>query len=208
MALESNDEAIIVDSIKQIINNCCLDEVDVDDLPVIDLEYFFLRLRAKSVNEISELQYKCNNKVTDESGNEKTCGNMVQFDLNLLEIEPELDPKHTNKIELSKKMGIMMKYPSVKLSLDVEESSEIEKIMNVIIKCIDFIYDEDAVYYSKDVSEKELMEFIESMNKDQFEKLQNFFSTIPKMKKTLNFHCKKCDYKEDIVIEGLQNFFV
>jgi hypothetical protein len=208
MAMESNDENIIVDSIKQVLNNCCLDEIDVDELPVIDLEYFFLRLRAKSVNEISELQYKCNNKIKDDAGTEKTCGNLVRFDLNLLEVEPEIDPKHTNKIELSNKMGIVMKYPNVKLTLNVDEGSEIEKIMNIIVKCIDFIYDEDNIYYSKDISKEELMEFVESMNKNQFEKLQNFFNTLPKMKKILNFHCGKCNHKENIVIEGLQNFFV
>ena len=208
MAMESEDELAVVDTIKQVINNCCLDELDIDELPLVDLEYFFLRLRAKSINEISELQYKCNNKVTDENGNEKTCGNLVTFEINLLDVEPEKNPEHSNKIELTNKMGIVMKYPNVKMATDAKGNSEIEKAMDIILKCVDYVYDEDNIYYRKDISDKEMEEFVESMNKDQFEKLQNFFDTIPKMKKTLNFHCGKCGYKQDIVIEGIQSFFV
>lgn len=208
MAMESEEEENIMNAVKQVVNNCCLDEIDVDDLPLVDLEYFFMRLRARSVSEVSELQYKCNNRVKDSEGNEKVCGNLVEINVNLLEIEPEFDPNHTNKIELTDKMGMIMKYPNVKMINESLGDTEFERIMNIILNCVDYIYDEDNVYHRKDISKEELTEFVESMNSAQFEKVQNFFSTIPKMKKTLHFHCGKCGYDENIVVEGMQNFFV
>jgi hypothetical protein len=167
-----------------------------------------LKLRARSVSEVSELSYKCNNKVIDDEGNERTCGNIVEIPVNLLEVEPESDSSHTNKIELTDKLGIVMRYPNVKMMKEIDGDSEFDNLMNVIVKCVDYIYDENSVYHQKDVTHDELVEFMESLNKAQFEKVQNFFDTIPKMKKTLKFHCGKCGYDEEIVVEGLQSFFV
>jgi hypothetical protein len=208
MAMESNDEKTITDSIKQIVTNCSLDDISVDDMPVLDLEFFFLNLRARSVGEIVDLQYKCNNKIKDEKDEEKTCNNTVKLQVNLLEIKPEVSKDHTNKIEFTKKMGMVMKYPNFKMIENIEEGSDVEKIIKIISNCIDYIYDEDNIYYRKDISEEELTEFIDGMTRDQFEKVQKFFDSIPKIKKQLSFKCSKCGYAEDIVLEGLQNFFV
>lgn len=208
MAMESNDEKTVVDSIKQIINNCCLDEINVDDLPVLDFEFFFLNLRARSIGEISDLQYKCNNIVKNEKGEEKTCNHVVKLQVNILDIKPEINPKHTNKIELTDKLGIVMKYPNFKILENITDGNEVEKIIKIITNCIDFIYDEENIYYKKDISQEELLEFIEGMTREQFEKIQNFFDTIPKIKKDVEFKCGKCGYEEKIVVEGLQNFFV
>lgn len=209
MAMESNDEKTIFDSIKQIVNNCCIDELNIDTLPILDLEYFFLNLRAKSVGEVVELKYKCNNKVKKEnSEEEKECGNLVSFDVNLLEVKAEIDSKHTNKIELTDKMGIVMKYPNFKLFEIYGNESDVENTMNFIFECVDYVYDEENIYYKKDVTTEELKEFIESLNREQFSKIQNFFQTLPKLRKSVHFACGKCGYSEDLDIEGLQNFFV
>lgn len=208
MAMESGEEKDVVNTIKQIINNCCLTEIDVDTLPILDLEYFFLNLRAKSVGEISELQYKCNNTVKDDAGEEKRCNNVVKFELNINEIEPVIEKEHNNKIEFSDKMGIVMKYPNFKIVENLEDTSEVETLMNVVGNCIDFIYDEDNIYYKKDIQKEELNEFIENMTREQFAKVQKFFETMPKLKKEINFKCNKCGYSENIMVEGLQNFFV
>lgn len=211
MAMESDDEKTVTDTIKQIVNNCCLDEVNIDSIPVVDLEYIFLNLRARSVGEIVELKYKCNNKVKKEnSEEEKTCGNVVNFDLNLLELKPEINESHTNKIQLSEKMGIVMKYPTFKVfdNMIVNEEANIQNIMNFIFDCVDYIYDEENIYYKKDIERKELEEFIDSLTRDQFLKVQQFFETLPKIKKKIDFVCNKCGYKENFDVEGLQNFFV
>lgn len=209
MAMESNEEKAVLDAVKQIVNNCCVDDIDVDSLPIVDLEFLFLNLRARSVGEVVELQYKCNNKVKKEdSEEEKTCGNLVKFDLNLLEIKPEVDKNHSNKIMLSSETGIVMKYPNFKLVEKLDGDSEVDRVMKMIIECVDYVYDKDNIYYRKDIEEKELLEFVESLTRDQFKKVQSFFETLPKIKKKLHFQCTKCNYEEDFDVEGLQNFFV
>jgi hypothetical protein len=207
IAVESDDEKTIMDTIKQIINNCCLDDVDTETLPITDLEYFFLHLRARSIGEIVDLQYKCNNKVKDDAGEEVECGNNVKLKVNILEIEPTFNDKHTNKIELTDKLGIVMKYPNFATIDKVKSNNDVEQILGIIMNCVDYIYDEDSIYYRKDISDEELTEFIENLTQKQFAKVQEFFETVPSIKKELDFKCNKCGYQEKILIEGIQNFF-
>jgi hypothetical protein len=116
MANESEELNNIIDTIKQILNNCILDEFNIDSLPIFDVEYLFLNIRARSIGEVVNLKYKCNNNVLDEeTKEEKKCNNLVQIDLNLLEVEPNKQEGHTNKIEITEKMGIMMKYPTFEI---------------------------------------------------------------------------------------------
>ena len=208
IAVESDDEQTIMDSIKQIINNCCLDEIDTDSLPITDLEYFFLHLRARSIGEIVDLQYKCNNKVENEEGQEIECGNNVKIKVNVLEIQPTFNEKHTNKIELTKNLGIVMKYPNFSLIDKVKSTNDVDQILNIVKNCVDYIYDADSIYYRKDISDEELSEFIENLTQKQFAKVQEFFETVPAIKKELDFKCNKCGYEEKIMVEGIQNFFV
>lgn len=202
MAMESQEEATIFDAIKQIINNCCLDELDVEELPITDLEFFFLHLRARSVSEIVDLQYRCNNKVNNED-----CNTVVKVKVNLLEIKPEIQKEHTSKIQITEELGLMMKYPSLKVISNIKAENEVDRLLEIIIKCIDAIYDKDSIYYSKDVSESEIRDFVDGLTQQQFAKVQRFFETVPKMKKSLNFKCTKCGYQDAVVVEGIQNFF-
>lgn len=210
MAMESEDENASLLAIKQIISNCCLENnLDIDSVPILDLEYMFLQLRARSVGEVVNLQYKCNNKIKDEDGNEKDCNHIVPIDVNLLDINPELNPNHTNRITLNDKLGLVMKYPSFKsIESTNSNNSEVEALMNVIVDSIDNIYDADNIYYTKDIQKKELIEFVENLTQEQFKKIQDFFDTLPKIKKELKFECGKCGYNEKIEVEGIQNFFV
>jgi hypothetical protein len=207
MAMESEDDDSVLNAIKQIANNCSLSDIDVEDMATADLEYYFLNLRARSVGEIAELQYKCNNKVKDDAGEEKTCNHLVKFDVNIFDIEPKTNTEHTNKIELSENLGLVMRYPSLKIIADSEENTDTEKMMKILIACVDYIYDKDNIYYRKDIEESELVEFIDSMSREQFMKVQAFFDTMPKLTKELNFKCGKCGYTEKIEVEGIQNFF-
>lgn len=209
MAAESEDVKDTINAIKQVINNCVVDEIDVENLPTFDIEHLFIQLRARSINEVVNLAFNCNNKIKDEKEEEKTCGNMVKFDLNLLEIEPTKNDKHTNKVEITDKLGIVLKYPTFNAvnKLDVN-SDDMEQILDVIVNCIEYIYDEDQIYYAKDTTKEELIEFVENMKQSDLEKVQNFFNTLPKIKKDLHFKCNKCGYEENIVVEGIQSFFV
>lgn len=206
MAFESNDTKETINIVKQILNNCLITKVDIDELPSFDIENLFLQLRARSVGESISLKYNCNNIVE----NDKKCNGIVQFDLNLLELEPIKETKHSNKIEITNKLGLVMKYPSFSnINIDiVNEENEIEKTIELITKCIDYIYDNEQIYYAKDSTKEELIDFVENLQQDDLEKIQNFFLTMPKIKKELNFKCPKCNYEEKLNVEGLQNFFV
>ena len=208
MAAESDDQNEIMNAVKQVINNCVIDDVNVDNMATFDIEHLFIQLRARSVGEIVQLNYNCNNVIKTEEG-EKPCGGKVKFDLNILEIEPIRNPEHDNKISITEKMGIVMKYPSFKSvsKLDVN-TNDIDQVLDVIIGCIEYIYDDEKIYYGKDSTKEELLAFVESLTQNNLEKIQNFFITLPKFKKDLSFKCGKCGYEEDIVVEGIQNFFV
>ncbi|MFZ9301795.1 MAG: hypothetical protein ACO239_00405 [Sediminibacterium sp.] len=207
MAAEASDAKTVTETIKQIINNCILDEVDVDELPLFDIEQIFVQLRSKSVGEIVNLKYKCNNKIfDDESKEEKNCNTIVEIDVDLNEIVPKDKIKKENKVEITENLGIIMKYPSLKILSNYEDNES--SVLDAIVSCIDYIYDKDQIYYAKDTTKEELVEFVESMQSKDLQKLKEFFDSTPKLRKNVHFKCPKCNYEEDVLIEGLENFFV
>jgi hypothetical protein len=209
MAAESDDQDAILLAVKQIINNCCVSDIDIDDLPILDFEYFFMHLRARSVGEIVDLQYKCNNTISGEGEEEKKCNALVKLSFNALEIEPVINSAD-NRIQLTSNLGIVLKYPNFK---NIEEITKIrdlsstDLISKTIISSIDFIYDNESMYYAKDTPEEELVDFIDSLTREQFGKIQEFFESIPKLKKEIKFKCQKCAYEEELMLEGIQSFF-
>ena len=209
MANEGEDLTTVVDTIKQILNNCILDEFDIDSLPLFDIEHLFLNIRARSIGEVVNLKYKCNNDVLDEeTKEEKKCNNVVQIDLNVLDIQPKKQEGHTNKIEITEKLGVVMKYPNFETLKKFKDVEEADSIIKMTVSCIEYVYDADKIYYAKDTTEEELVEFVESMQSKDLERIKNFFDTMPKIKKDVDFKCNKCGHEEKIEIEGIQNFFV
>ena len=207
MAAESEDPKDTVNAIKQVLRNCVLDDIDVENMATFDIEYLFLQLRARSIGEVVNLRFNCNNNVT-EKGEEVKCGNLVKIDVNILEVNPTKNESHTNKVQITDKIGVVLKYPTFG-TIDSNEidTQDMQQILNVIVSCIDYIYDEEQVYYAKDTKKEELVEFIENMKQTDLEKLSAFFTSLPKMKKDVHFHCNKCGYEEDITLEGAQSFF-
>ena len=208
MAAESEDGSEMINTIRQVLKNCVLDEIDIDSLPTFDLEYLFMNLRARSVEEVVELNYKCNNRVKDENGEEKTCSGVVNLKVNILEIEPTKNPEHENKVKITDKLGIVFKYPTFEMFQKYEKMSENEVMMNILVDCIDYIFDDEQVYYAKDTPKKELEEFVDNLQQKDLEKFKKFFDTMPEIKKDIHFKCPKCTYEEDITIKGMQSFFV
>lgn len=207
MAMEANDTETTINTIKQVLNNCVLDDVNIENLPIFDLELLFLNLRAKSIGEEINLKYRCANNVEKEGKQEK-CNNVVDFSFNVLDILPEKNENHTNKIEINDDLGIVMKYPSFEMLQKYQTNNDFDIILALIIDCIDYVYDKDNIYYAKDTQRNELEEFIDSLQSKELEKLKLFFDTMPKLKKKLDFKCNKCGYEEEIEVEGIQNFFV
>lgn len=204
MAGESDDSKETIKAIKQVLRNCILDDVDVENMATFDIEYLFLQLRARSVGEIANLRFTCNNNISET----EKCGNNVKIDVNVLEINPEKNKDHSNKIPITDTIGIVLKYPTFN-SLDISDlnTDNIEQILEIIVSCIDYIYDENNVYYAKDTPKQELVEFIENLKQADLEKVSTFFNTLPKVKKDVDFQCEKCGYKEVLTLEGIQSFF-
>jgi len=208
MASESNDSKTMLDTTRQVLRNCVLDELDIENIPAFDIETLFMNIRARSVGETVNLKYKCNNIVgEDEEGNTKRCNHNVQIDVNLLEIKPSFGEGHDRKVEITDTIGFVMKYPKMKDLERAQENDDISGMIGLAVDCIDYIYDGENVYYAKDTPREELVEWVERLQSKELEKVRKFFDTLPKIKKDLDFHCNKCGYEEVIPVEGLENFF-
>ena len=200
LALESKDEKNIEDAVKQLLKGCIQSRVKIDDLPIFDLEFIFLQIRAVSVGEVIEMNVTC------KDDNETR----VKYNLNLAEVKVNFPEGHSKKIELSKKMGIVMKYPSMKefiKSSIVGADFNADNILDVVANCIDQIYDGEDVYDSSTTTKKEFVEFIENLTNNQFEKLQEFFETAPSLSHTFSVVNPNTGKESEFVIEGLANFF-
>ena len=204
MALESNESSTIQQNVRDILNNCTLTEgINIDKLPIIDVEYYFINLRSKSVGEIVETRYRCNNEVED-----KVCGNIMEASVNLQNIQPYREEEVSPEIQLTDKITIKMKYPEfgiIKDSINMDDITEVT--FNLISESIEHIYDGDQFYYAHEAEPGEMLEFVEGLNQAQFEKVEHFFNNLPKLKETVEMTCSKCGFHHTIDVEGLENFF-
>jgi hypothetical protein len=147
------------------------------------------------VGEVVNLKFNCNNNIINKNGEEQKFGNLVTMDLNVLDVLPTKNEQHSNKIEVGNNIGIVMKYPTFNSIDNFDmDTQDFDKILDIIVSCVDYIYDADQVYYAKDTTKKELMEFIENLKQTDLEKLSKFFDTLPKLKKEIHFGCSKCGY--------------
>lgn len=206
MALEADDKETIERNIKQILHNCTLTpNVDIDNLPIVDVEYYFINLRAKSVGEVVENTYICNN---DPDGDGNKCGNRMKVYIDLSDITIDNLEDGADIIKITPNISLKMKYPEFSTIEKISEGGNaIETAFNVITNSIEYIFDGDQYYYAEESTPEELSEFIESLNQDQFSKLERFFESLPKIRKDLNIKCDKCGFDHSIVVEGLENFF-
>jgi len=175
MASESDDPKETINVIRQVLKNCIIDDIDIDSLPTFDLEWLFIQLRARSVEEIVHLNYKCNNNVKDEEGKDVKCNGVVEIDVNLLEIQPSRNPEHTNKIQLNDNLGLVLKYPTFEMIQKFESEKSDDMITNVLVDCIDYIYDKEQMYYAKDTNKEELTDFVDNLQQKDLEKIRVFF---------------------------------
>ena len=200
-AQESGEDAVLP-AVKQILKNCVQGELDIDRMPIFDIEYLFLRLRAKSIGEEVTLGLKpwgC------PQNNGELCKYTTEVAINLEEIECKKDKKHSSKIMLDDNIGIMMKYPDI--SQVGIKGSEIEMGMKVIKSCINMIFTKEETYEKDSFTDKELDEFIDSLNSKQMENINKFFETMPTIKHTAKYTCKTCNEEKETIVQGLQSFF-
>lgn len=205
LALESQDVKQITLAIKSVLKDCIITKgIKVEDLPSFDIEYIFLNIRAKSVSESIELIVTC----SDDGETE------VPVKIFVDEIRVQKDPEHTTEIKVDDQIVIKMKYPSleqfIKNNFDFstqESMSTIEKSFDIISSCIESIFTADESWAAADCTKKELIEFIESMNTEQFKKIEKFFETMPKLSHTFKVTNPKTKVENIVTLEGLTSFF-
>lgn len=196
IAQQAEHEKDIVTAIKQVINNCVLTEdFDVNSLATFDLEYMFLQLRAKSVNNVIEVSYR---DIEDEK--------VYDFTIDLDDVQV-VKPEQNNKIKVNDEVGIVMKYPSVTLVDNIPDGASPTEVVEYLIRhCIDKVYDAESVYVLAEEPEEEVNQFIDSLDIETYEKIKEFFDTLPKMYYKLEY---KNSLGNDRVIElsSLRDFF-
>lgn len=198
MAKESKSPVDILTSIRQIVNNCSLDnKFDIDKLALFDLEYLFLKLRAVSVDNIVKVAYK------DLDDNK-----IYSFEVDLNEVEVKFPSKKVdNIVKINEHSGIIMKYPPASLYGDKKflEQSE-EHMFDLIVRCVDKIYSNEEIYEAKDLETNEIEEFLESLDINTFKGIQEFLLSTPKINKVLTYENEK-GKKKRIVLKSLNDFF-
>lgn len=207
MANESKDEKTVYDTIKQIVENCVVsDGFKAESFASFDLEYFFLQLRIRSIGETLNLSYTCNNDVDG-----KPCGQPLKFDYDLREVKVSVPAKDAKKIFLTDTVGFIMKYPGLDLVKLYEGQDKEMKLANLafelVIACIDYVFDGDKVTSSKDIDKVELEDFIEKLPSTDFEKLVGFLSNMPSVSAQIEHDCPKCNFHHSVKVEGLTSFF-
>jgi|TARA_R110001583_G_scaffold17772_1_gene71780 hypothetical protein len=197
LAMESDDPADMKNSLAEIITACTFAKVDPYKLPMFDVEYLFLKFRGKSVGEKIKLTVIC----PDDNETE------AEVNIDLAEVGVQLQADHTNSISLSDKIKMIMRYPDLNDFSNTEGDDETETVFKMIAKCIHEIHEGDTIHNKVDISDKELDEFVENLPTDAFEKVQNFFETMPKVRHVVKVKNPKTKKTGEVVLEGLENFF-
>ena len=197
MAQESEDDKQVKEALAGLISNCTFSEIDPYKVPIFDIEFLFLRIRGKSVGETVDLSLLC----PDDN---KT---RVNKSINLEEIGVNMKVGHTNEIEITDKIKMIMRYPTLNDMEDVDDPTQLGSVFPMILRCVHEIHDEEKVYNRVDMSEKDLEEFIDSLTGEQFEKVGEFFETMPKVQHSIEVTNPKTNKKGEVVIEGIQSFF-
>ena len=200
MALETKNESDIVQAVKDIVSSCTFNKVNLDAMPMFDVEYVFLNIRAKSVGEVSSFNVLC----PDDGKTYAKC------EVNLTDVKVQVEDDHTNKIELGNGMGMIMQYPTINSFAETGiKTITAENMLEVISSCILQIYEEEGkkVYDPKDQTKKELTEFIEQLNTNQFKDVQKFFNTMPRLKHVVKVKNPKTKKESEITLTGLNDFF-
>ena len=203
MALESEDTKQITEAIKTVLHNCIITRgIKVDKLATFDIEYLFLNVRGKSVGETVEVNITC-----PDDGQTKV---PVEIDIDSIKIQK--NPKHTNIIKLDDNLSVQMNYPSLDQFIETNfetdsQKAQVDQSLDVIMSCINQVYNEEESWSASDCTKKELKDFIESMNSKQFKDIEAFFETMPKLSHKIKITNPNTKVESEVVIEGLASFF-
>ena len=202
LAMESEDTNQIANAVKNVISSCILSRgIKVEKLSTFDIEYLFLNIRGKSVGEQIEVMVTC-----PDDG--KT---QVPTSINIDSIKVQKDKDHSTDIVLDDVYTLRMKYPSltefIKNNFGSLDEMSVDDTFDLIASCIDQVYSDDESWASEECTKKELTSFVESLNSNQFKKVEKFFETMPKLSHTVKVINPNTNKENEIIIEGLQSFF-
>jgi hypothetical protein len=202
LALESEDIKQITTAIKTVIKNCILTKnIKVETLPTFDIEYLFLNIRGKSVGEEIEVNLLCPDDETTQV--------LEKIDIDSIKVK-KFD-NHFKEIKLDDSLTMEMKYPSldqfIKSNFDFSNKNNMEQSFDLISSCVDKIYNKEEVWAAADFSKKEIIDFLEEMNSNQFKQIEKFFETMPKLYHEVTITNPKTNVESKIILEGLSSFF-
>lgn len=206
MALEGNDPNQIILAIKQIVNNCVVDSnFNIDDLGFYNVEYLILNLRACSISENVTLQFE-----GKEHSDCKTCRLPISYELNLNEVKVQVPENYNKKFNLKCGLIVGMKEPTYesinKLKILTEQKSSIDYFFEFTAESIEYVADSENVYQFSEVSKEERVKFVESLSITDFETLQSFFNTLPRLRHEINLQCPECGVEQKAILEGVDDF--
>ena len=203
IAQESAEKMNITNTVVNVLGACTFNSINLQELPLFDIEYLFLNVRAKSVSEITKFRVVCPDDLKTK----------VDIELDLTKVEVQVDDNHTNDIMLDeeRKLGVVFKYPSLNILdsnkiIDADEMKT-EDLFKMMQSCIDHIYEGEKIYPAKDTTEKEMTEFLDSLQTSQFEKMQDFFKTMPVLKHEVEVENPKTKKKSTMTFQGISDFF-
>lgn len=208
MAMQSGDTKDMIRALREIISSCVETEIDVNSLPMFDIEYVFLQLRARSVGEVIDINYSLQN---DPCNKLKNASCNYHTTINLDDIQVFKNPEHKDLIELTESIKVKMRYPKIELSAKLSGLSGDDMVnatFEMIGDSIEYIMEGVEIYKSADYSQSEIEEFLNSLSTSQFKKIQEFFDTMPKLKKDIVAKCTSCGKKNERTLEGMADFFV
>ena len=208
MAMESGETKDVIRATRDIIESCVQDDININHLPMFDVEYIFLQLRAKSVGDVTTISFSLGDEDKCSKDNNTSCIYSVEIDLNTITIEKNKD--HKDIIDLTDSIKIKMKYPEIESAVSIEGlegEALVNKTFEMIGQCIEYILEDEEMHSTKDYTTKEIDEFLNSLTSGQFRSIQGFFDTMPKLRKEVNAKCAACGKKNTKVLEGLADFF-
>ena len=208
MALESGEPKDMIRATRDIISSCVQDDIDVNNLPMFDIEYVFLQLRSKSIGDVTTISYTLGDEDKCSKDKDKNCSYSVEIDLNSVTVVKNKD--HKDIIDLTDDIKIKMRYPEIEASTQVvglEGEALVNKTFEMIGQCIEYILEGEEMHSTTDYTTKEIDEFLNSLTSGQFRSIQSFFDTMPKLRKEVNAKCPACGKKNTKVLEGLADFF-
>ena len=201
VAMESNNNNEILNAIKEILTACTYEDIDVNTLPIFDIEYIFLQIRSKSVGEVSKVKLLC------PDDNET----YADVEIDLTKVNVQVDDAHTNNVVIDekRKLGIVFNYPTLEMTkagFDMT-NTDIDTLFDIMAKSINHIYEGDKIYPSKDSTKEEMKKFLEGLPQTAFNKIKTFFETMPQLRHSVEVENPKTKVKSTIVLKGIRDFF-